>query len=423
MANLLDYIEWRGDLSFFQSEFNNLDALVFSQISYLNFKNLITSEFSKKKSISLYELSEKFFKTPDLESRSDLGMLINSKTSEFFKKVSCSNRFKNVRVCAFCEELNEIEEKQFAAMTFILPEIGFEKSFCVTFRGTDDSIAGWKEDFNISFLDAIPSQICALEYLEKASKSLKGKIYVSGHSKGGCECVYSAVKCNSSVKKRISGIFNFDGPGFSEEFFDSNEFLNVENKISNFYPECSVVGMIFNHGKKYKIVKSSEFLVMQHDALSWQVSGKKFEEADEFSSESQFFYKTFNEWLSKIDKNKRKDFVDALFSILYATGAKTNSEIAKGGVHSSSKMFKAFSELDGEKKDNVKQLLGMLIRVGRENTPFYSVLNEFKKDEKKEKSSKEKFIEFKDLMELRTIKELKKIRESKKKDNLLPEEK
>ena len=37
MANMLDYIDWRGDITIHQSGINDVDCLIMAQISYMNF--------------------------------------------------------------------------------------------------------------------------------------------------------------------------------------------------------------------------------------------------------------------------------------------------------------------------------------------------------------------------------------------------
>ena len=187
MADLLDYLDWRGDLDFNASSFNKVDALMLSLISYNIFDGFLDDSFAGRK--SMQEILEAFYKAPDFEERKDIGAMINEKTFDVFEKMVNVARFKDLQLTAYKSVINLESTEQFAAITFICG-----KTNIVVFRGTDDSIVGWKEDFNISWQNPIPSQKHALDYFDKAAASLKGDFILIGHSKGGNLVVNTAAK-------------------------------------------------------------------------------------------------------------------------------------------------------------------------------------------------------------------------------------
>lgn len=368
MADFLDYLKWRGDLSFDESPFCQVDALLLCQLSYLNFDGILGSSFGD--GISLDVLAEEFRSSPDFQTRSYMGMVINSRTPELLAECGRSRRFSSVVVCGYVPVLDSGREEQFCAMTF---RVGRNVS-AVVFRGTDDTLAGWKEDFNISYMEQIPSQADALGYFVRAASELRGKFICAGHSKGGNVALYAAVLCPRRIQDRIISVYNFDGPGFPTEFFRGDGFLRLADRLHSFYPEFSIVGMIFSHYERYTVVRSSEFAIMQHDAFSWQIEGAALVAAGDFTDESKFFYKTFNGWVTDISRDDRKRFVDALFAVLYASDARTNTELDEDKLRASAKMLRAMKELDPETRDSVRAILRLLVRVAKSNLPIVNVL-------------------------------------------------
>ena len=353
MANLLNYLDWRGDISFEEVSFNKIDALVLAQISYILIYDLVSPDFDKSK--TLKQLAEDFKADKDFEKRLQTGYVINKKTPEVLLKAAATKRFANVKITGLQEIFSKEEVEQFATMTYLIDD-----KVIVSFRGTDDTLIGWKEDFNIVWQDQIPAQRDALIYLENVSKAFKGKISILGHSKGGNLAVYTAVKSSDKIKNRLETIYNFEGPGFSKEFFQTKEFKKIENKLINIYPELSLVGMIFHHPEKYQIVESDGFAVMEHDALTWQIMGSDFISKPDFKDESKFFHKAFNEWVESLSKEQTKAFVTALWDVIMATDTENLTDMQKNPLLSGAKMFACMTSFDKNTKTEVKKIMDLL---------------------------------------------------------------
>jgi hypothetical protein len=176
------------------------------------------------------------------------------------------------------------------------------------------------------------------------------------------------------LQKRISEVYNFDGPGFATEFFESTEYKAVEEKIRSFYPGFSVVGMIFHHPKNFEIVKSDGFAFWQHDAMNWQIMGCNFVNEGKFTDESRLFYKVFNEWIDKLDNNQRKNFVETMFCILEASGAKTNSDIEKDALKSTARMVAAYADMGKDRRKELKKILSLFKDVIADDIPIFKPL-------------------------------------------------
>ena len=367
MSDFFDYLNWRGDLTFEQLPFGKIDALLLSQITYSLLDGIVSEDFENKKTFS--QVVKDFSAAEDYEQRIKIGFLINKRTVELMFKAAESDRFKDIELCGFRNIYNEENVEQFAALTYLI-----NGKNVIVLRGTDDTIVGWKEDFNIAWLPQIPAQKDALNYYIEAASKLKGDFILAGHSKGGNLVINTAVMCGEKLQKRINHVYNFDGPGFSSDYFEKAEYKAVEDRIDSFYPEFSVVGMIFHHPAFYEIVKSDGIAFWQHDPMSWQISGKNFVNAGDFTEESKIFYSAFNEWIDKLNVEQKKNFVETMFCILEASGAKTNSDIEKDALKATAKMLAAYAELDKDRKKELHQILNMFKDVIVDDIPIFKPL-------------------------------------------------
>ena len=365
--NILDYITMRGDLSFAQSDFNSVDALILSQIAYNNIEDLVSADFKQK--ITLEELSKRFIATQDFESRCNMGAMINPLTPQLLLQAAKSHRFGKIKVSGFINKIDEQAIEQFSAITYQI-----EKDRYVTaLRGTDDTIVGWYEDFNLGCLDEIPAQKDAGIYIQNAMSALKGSFILTGHSKGG----NLSVKAGMSVPKksigRLEKVYNFDGPGFFAPVYKKPEFLQIKDRVFSYFPEFCVVGMMFEHTKQYKIVECSAKDILQHDPFSWNVIGPEFETAEKFDEASTIFYSSFNEWAAKLSQQERQKFIDTFFDVIYSSGAKTNYEIDQNKLVCGGKMIAKLAELSETERKSVVRAFKVFVKVAKDNIPMFSV--------------------------------------------------
>ena len=364
MSNFLDYIEWRGDLSFEKSPFNEIDALILCQITYLNFDGLLENQ-NFKTEISIEDLMNAIDSSPDYEKHADVGAMINQGSIDVLRAASKSARYKDIKVTGFVNIVDLEKEEQFAAVTYIFDS----KKCCIIYRGTDDTIVGFKEDFNLCVLDEVPAQKDAVKYLEQVASVFKGEIYIGGHSKGGNLAVFAAAMCNLSVKKRIESVFNMDGPGFQEKRLQSNEFYEILPKVHSYYPHFSIVGMVFSHAGRYSVVDSSQSGIVQHDPFSWNIKGNQFVLRENFDEASTYFSDTLNKWLMSLSKEQQMQFIETLYKILKSTDAKTNSEIEKNMLKNSFVIWKAWIETEPEMRKNVEETVRQLFKIAHKQLP------------------------------------------------------
>ena len=305
MADLFDYLQWRGDLTFTQDPPNAVDALIFSALSYLSLGGKVEADPGTP--VFLNDASEDFFRLTDVSSRcrakADLSLLMAA---------SETVRFGKTRIVQYRDMLIPEEETQFSAVTFLLDD----GSAFLAFRGTDYSLVGWKEDFNMSFQETIPAQRLALQYTTDIANMYPLPLRLAGHSKGGNLAVFAAVKTEANIQKRILGVYNHDGPGFTDYVMNDPAYKEMVPRIQTIIPQSSVIGMLLEHEEPYTIIKSKQLGVLQHELYSWEVIGKHFVPMEEITADSRFLNQTIKHWLSGMTNQERNEIVDALYELL-----------------------------------------------------------------------------------------------------------
>lgn len=355
MANVFDYLKWRGDLNLEKSSFNEIDNLILSRFSYFPFDNIIKED----EVVTIKELSERFEKT-------DINPIhiLWKDDKEFFPAMGKTERFGNMLATKYINKIETEQEKQFSAITVLMPD----DTIYVSFRGTDNTIVGWKEDFNMSFKSHIASQISAKEYLENIAEEFPNKkIRVGGHSKGGNIAIYASAFAKQEVKDRIINVYNNDGPGFCEDVIKTVEYQEIMPKTHTYIPQSSIIGRLMNHKEKYTIIESTQKGIMQHDLYSWQILGKEFITLPNVTNESEFIDKTIKEWLENVEPAKREQVINVIFEILNSTDAQTTKELRKNLFSNIKVILEKYKNIDPETKEMIAQTANALIKIVKNN--------------------------------------------------------
>ena len=348
MGNIMDYISWRGDLSFEQSQFNEVDNLILACFSYVNLDGI--SAVTKQKGIGLKKLTKEFMKLhtmKELEADKSFIRLAPFMMMEMAKSV----RFGRCVVRNYVNDIVTEAEQQFAAMEIVLED----GTSYVSFRGTDDTIIGWKEDFNLS-TGVVPAQKRAIEYLQKISEHTDGMLRVGGHSKGGNLAIYGSVMCKSAHEK-ILEIYSNDGPGFSREFQELPETKEMMPKIIRIIPEYSIIGTLLEHEKEPVIVASSSKGLLQHDGFSWEVQGPALVRRDSLNKTALRFIEILHKWIDGMDMEQKRLLIEDLFATLQASGYENLSEVQSGGLKSLAAMVKRVEKFAPESRGMMQELL------------------------------------------------------------------
>ena len=306
MADLFDYLDWRGDLAFDAVGVTPADALIFSALSYIHYDGLVNRGFQNP--VPLEVVADAFAALPDKEDR-----VLLRQDAPLLMACAAAERFRKVRLVFYNSATIREQESQFAAVAFLLPD---EQTSVLAFRGTDATLVGWKEDFNMSFQDRIPAQEKALYYTQTFAQSFDRKLILCGHSKGGNLAVYASSLCPGEIQERILAVYNNDGPGFTANLMGEPGYRAMVPKIHSFVPQSSVVGMLMEHEEPYTVIKSRQVSILQHDLYSWEVMGGGFVPVPGVSSDSLLVNRTVKAWLSGRTPEERNAFVDAVFELL-----------------------------------------------------------------------------------------------------------
>lgn len=357
---MFDYLEWRGDLTFEEAEFNEIDSLILCWLTYVAFDGVVPEECSEANSLTIRETAENFFVTHDMNRILESKVSFTKTSVVLLQKLAFSRRFEEVRLTGFVNRIDYEQESQFCAMTFLLKK-GLSY---VAFRGTDDTLIGWKEDFNMSFLPVIPAQSMALSYLEYVANRIWGKLYVGGHSKGGNLALYAGIRSSYRIRRRILTIYNNDGPGFYDIENLGSAYEEMLPKVKNYVPESAIIGILLEHVGELTVIKSTNKGFLQHDALSWEVLGPHFIELETLSASSLLLNQVIRNWLREVSKEERENFVDTLFGILDATRAKSIDDLNAEKAKAASMALKELTGLGRETKTMLAKTLAALFKEG-----------------------------------------------------------
>lgn len=341
MDNIFDYLKWRGDLTFEKSPICMEDVALLTQISYCPFEELIGTDYKGK---TLKQIRNYLYKDGEPESNWD--WVIDC--YKLWNKLTTYERYANIKMVDFTSKFDDESNEQFAAITYV-----YGKNRIITFRGTDVSIVGWKENLELGYLSETLSQKDSVKYIDNLSVFF-GNTYVAGHSKGGNLAIYSTIK--SKKEKKITQVYNFDGPGISKEIRESDEWKKISDKVLTILPTSSMIGILIGYWGNYKVVNSSAKGFNQHDMFSWEFDGPHYNWADSLSKTSIITSKVMHEFFEKSNPKDRKVLAKTLSKILDATNADSTENLVKSIFSNWGKVVKASKDLSDEDKEVLNKL-------------------------------------------------------------------
>lgn len=365
MANMIDYISWRGDLKFDASPFNPVDNIIFSHLAYLPLDGIVPGP-EVRGGMTIAGVAEQIAQR-QREDTSFLDDQIIVEAAALVHAMGMAPRYKNCQLCSYVNQTDLFQEKQFSAVSVVLGKKLLETSLLVVYRGTDVNLVGWKESFNMSLSDPVPSQKEAAIYLEKMAGRFKGPLRIAGHSKGGNLAVYAASHCRKETSRRILEIFSNDAPGFHQNVIESEGYRAIRSRIRAFVPQSSLVGMLFKHGKKAAIVQSTETGLKQHDLCTWEVMGNDMVYADELSSESILVNNILRDWINDMEIGQRRQFIEAVYTIITAGQARSISDLSSDWLQSIVSIINSLKNIDEPAKKLIGKSIGDLFWAARKN--------------------------------------------------------
>lgn len=355
MTTLFDYLSWRGDLPLSADPFHEVDGVILARFTYMPFHRVLQRDSLTPTTVEA--VCRALLALPDIETavrrRGDTDLL---------RALVESPRYKGMELTAYADRLDAESQTQFSAITVKLEE----DHYCVAYRGTDNTLIGWKEDFNMGFVCPVPGQKLAVDYLQKAARRLPGRLTVCGHSKGGNFAVYAAAFCGDEIQDRIEAVYNYDGPGFDSKVLSEPGYQRICKKIQTFVPQSSVVGMLLGHEEKYIIVHSEQTFLQQHDTYSWEVRQKHFHYLDTVDNSSRFVDYTLKAWLAQMTPAQREQFVDAIYEVMRQTNAHTLHQMNENWLASAASILKSAKNMDEETRQAVTHAAALLLSSAKD---------------------------------------------------------
>ncbi len=390
MGNIIDYAR-EEQRSFEELPFNEVDALILAQLAYEDIPRLVPALDDERNMYGTFRGRMHHFPMDRHNLRQSAKALLRAPFSaitlkqmdevlhggadsacqhqvhavnftdpaimhSFVRTVAANPRFSGLRVGAFAERFDTDEQTQTAALTFLLPD----GTLVLSFRGTDDSLVGWKEDFNMAFQYPVPAQRMAADYICAVAKLWPGDMILTGHSKGGNSAVYAAMNAPAKIRKRIAAVYSLDGPGFPEHVVTSEPYLSTVSKVHKIVPDSSIIGMVLETPEPCVVVKADCEGLMQHFAFAWQVDGDAFVRVDDIAPSSHEFNSSFNRWMTGLSCEEREHAVDALFQVIHASGATTFSGLIASMPLSLPSMIGAIVGLTPDERKHLMEAMRML---------------------------------------------------------------
>ena len=353
---LFDYLKWRNDVSLRAAPFNEIDNVLLSYLAYADFGELL---HEPKRHVSIETCLKRFCEKHDMAEVRESKHFIE-RAPLLLEEMVRGARFRGTKVAHFREVFDKEKVQQFAALVFLLPD----GTRYVSFRGTDLSITGWKEDFLMSFTAETEGAKEAVSYLNEVAACVEGDLILGGHSKGGNFAMFAAAFCDDAVKERILKVYNNDGPGFREEIVRSAAYRELLPKIINIVPQTSIIGRLLSNEAAHTVVKSTAAGIFQHDVTTWEVTKDKFVRAEP-DAFSDFVEKSLGTWLETMDDEARKSLVETVFSMIEMTEAETFAEFGENLFKNTGLIIKGLGRLPKEKRSELTAALGGLAEAGR----------------------------------------------------------
>ena len=356
MKNMLDYIKEFGHVSFEERAFSEIDALVLTELEYLPLEKVVPSDENGEDFVTVKEIAE-YMQEHKQELFDENPMMITEERHEVSQVIADAPRFQSLKFFGVVSEWDKDTTKQFAAITVeVEPSVRL-----VVFRGTDDTLIGWKEDFLMTYSLLVAAQTDAKEYLAKQASLWDGDLMISGHSKGGNLAIYAAATQVEDVQLRIVDIFCFDSPGLYRSVLETKGYQNIVPLAMRYIPQDSLVGLMLESEVPYVIVKSNATGAMQHSAMTWEIEDGQFIKMEKLTKNSQLNDQTFKKWTESVSDEELELFWNVFFELLFSVGIDTVNDLYGQFMHYVQEFLKAAGNMDEEKRELLTRIALLLV--------------------------------------------------------------
>ena len=356
MKNMLDYIKEFGHVSFEERAFSEIDALVLTELEYLPLEKVVPSDENGENFVTVKEIAE-YMQEHKQELFDENPMMITQERHEVSQVIADAPRFQSLKFFGVVSVWDKDTTKQFAAVTVeVEPSVRL-----VVFRGTDETLIGWKEDFLMTYSPLVAAQTDAKEYLAKQASLWGGDLMISGHSKGGNLAIYAAATQEEDVQLRIVDIFCFDSPGLYRSVLETKGYQNIVPLAMRYIPQDSLVGLMLESEVPYVIVKSNATGAMQHSAMTWEIEDGQFIKMEKLTKNSQLNDQTFKKWTESVSDEELELFWNVFFELLFSVGIDTVNDLYGQFMHYVQEFLKAAGNMDEEKRELLTRIALLLV--------------------------------------------------------------
>lgn len=352
MSTIFDYLKEVTYDSIYDRPFKELDVLALTELTYLPFGHIVPQGDTTGIPVRLSDAMELIDRTTDF--------IVSNQHLQLVDELATSKRFKNIKLLNYVDEYDPDVQKQFAAMTYRLSL----DTYLVVFRGTDDTLIGWKEDFHMTYMDHVPAQRRAASYLQHVMKEFpKGRFLVAGHSKGGNLAAYACTYLPDYLFEQVDAIYCYDAPGLNKAIIETEGYQRTSPNIRRFVPQGSIVGMMLEVPEPTTIVKSRAFGgFAQHDAFTWETKDLRFVTVTETSPDSQQTDLTLKQWVRETSTDERKKFFDTFFGIFLDAGITSINDLTDlKQLAKAKEILQNAQDLDPTEREMLERLAKQLI--------------------------------------------------------------
>lgn len=358
MGTILDYLKEYGDYTLEEKAFSEVDSLALCQFSYLKFDGIAPAIDEDKPAVSLQEL-----KNHEQYDRLYADERYREDNTALFLGMYQSKRFHDLKINNYVNQISLDTETQFSAVTFRM-----SNGICyVAYRGTDETIVGWKEDLNLAFSDPVEGQRLSVDYLNRVAENIKGSFYVGGHSKGGNLATYACMNCDEKVRRRILAIYDHDGPGFRPEVIARSAYEEIAGRIHKTVPRSSMVGMLLSSNSVYRVVESKTIGLAQHNPYTWLIKDDRFQFVDEVYAGRKFLDESLNRWILSLTQEEMHAFVDTFYQVILASETDNLIDFAANWFQSIQKVGAALKEIDSQNAKVIMQIMKSFFEIASLN--------------------------------------------------------
>ncbi len=352
MADLFDYLTWRGDLTVSQVPLGEVDGMILARFAYIPFEYF--AQPLPKRFVSIRELADMAAADETLRA----GERWRLQDERLLAALAETERFGPLEVGFHGSVLDDERQTQFSALTLRLDA----DRYAMLFRGTDNTVIGWKEDLNMSYLCPVPGQKMAVEYVQRVSEKVGGRLVLCGHSKGGNLAVYAGAFCGEAVQARIDAVYNYDGPGFYDNVLETEGYRRISGRIHTFVPQFSVVGMLLGRHEDCAVVHSTQSGLGQHDLYSWEMLGPRFVPVEDVTGGSHFVDSTIKDWTADMTPAQWEVFVDAVYTVLTSPNVQTMHEMRQNWFSTAVSFVRSVADMDEKTRGAAVEALKLLAR-------------------------------------------------------------